>query len=798
MSWQLYKQSKRQFRVEQRLAEHQYVNRCITELCDSHQVDHKYFWYLVNRHKKVVSRVNATRDEVSDNVVYDPDKVRSSWSRYFEHLYTPVEDNNGYDDNHKLQVESEIDKLLAVSTEDEPAVQFTVDEVKYVCQSLCKNKAPGWDTISAEHLLYGGNNLYRLLAVVFNRVSKSHVVPEYLKKAVIVPIPKGRDKNLLSKDNYRGISLLSVVTKVYEKLLMKWYEERCAPDINVLQGACLKHCSSLNMSLMLQEGIAGLRHGGNTVYVCLLDARKAFDTVWHKGLFYKLARTGCNIHLWRILYNFYQGFNCTVQVAGGRSPWFTARQGVHQGGPFSMKLYTVFNSDLLEELVCSGHGARLTGTNIACPSYADDIALVALHKPSLQALMDISVDHSSRWRYNFNPIKSSVLIFGRDECPARSLVLGDQEVEIVKCAKHLGVPLAVDASGLDKVVEEFVSKGRRSSYASLALGNRYHPVPPLLLSKLYWSVSIPQMTFGLELVNLTAKARHVLDSAHMSAAKVIQGLPAQSSNPCVLAPLQWWSMDAFLSYKRIMLLWRILVLPSSLVVKQFIVARYLKALREGITGYSTGPLRSMMQSLVECGLLDQVTRSIVSGIFCSSAEWKRIVKSQITAYERNKWMAQISMYKKLKLFALVVRQEVWPWWAYVRHFPQCTRECRTMIRLLVGEHCLASNPGSRTAQKNASRICDWCSSYKREEVSHFLFECSSIQQALCRFWSDMRNVAPPQLVNAMQTMSPQDLTVFCMSGFCCKYTPEWSIVYSVVCKYIHAAYVTRLAALNQC
>jgi hypothetical protein len=420
--------------------------------------------------------------------------------------------------------------------------------------------------------------------------------------------------------------LLPVVAKVYEKLLLQWYQLRCGPKINPLQGACLDKCSSFNSALILQEGIAGLRGGGNTAYVCLLDTRKAFDTVWHAGLFYKLAKSGCNIHIWRILWNFYEGFKCSVQIAGGRSEWFVARQGVHQGGPFSMKLYTVFNGDILDQLLLSGNGAKLAGIDIACPAYADDIALVAVHKPHLQALLDIAVEHSRCWRYNFNPSKSFALVFGKDHCPQRNLCLSGTALNITRSSKHLGVPLAVDTGSLDAIIEEGISKGRRSFYASLALGNRYNPVPPLTLSNLYWSVSVPQMTYGLELVNLSVNARHALNSVHLTAAKIIQGLPVQTSTPAVLAPLQWWSMDGYLAYKRLLLLWRILLLPVSLIAKQVAVARIHDYLNGRMSDSFVGPIKLCVQSLVKYGLLNEVVGCVTSGIYLPLHVFKRTVK----------------------------------------------------------------------------------------------------------------------------------------------------------------------------
>ena len=190
---------------------------------------------------------------------------------------------------------------------------------------------------------------------------------------------------------------------------------------NGLQGACLKGCSSLSTTLLLRETIAHNLDRGSSVYVCLLDARKAFDSVWYPGLFFKLNLLGCNINLWRVLWDYYQGFECCVFVAGGHTNWFQIQQGVHQGAPFSMRLYVAYNNDLLDELQSSDLGAGISSprVNLCCPAYADDIAIVAIHKRSMQSMLNITATHSSRWRYDFNPQKSHVLIFGPDIDPGR-------------------------------------------------------------------------------------------------------------------------------------------------------------------------------------------------------------------------------------------------------------------------------------------------------------------------------------------------------------------------------------------
>ena len=219
-----------------------------------------------------------------------------------------------------------------------------------------------------------------------------HEVPQHFKKAIIVPIPKGL------KDNYRGISLLPVLSKVYEQLLLDWYSETEITRVNHLQTACQPRGSSLQTTTLLREVISYNTSRGNNVYVALLDTQKAFDSVWIDALFYKLNAMGCNQALWRILYFYYTDFQGCVFTVRKQSDWFDILVGVHQGAPFSMKMYTTFNSDLLDLLCRISGKATIPGINVpvCAPAYADDIAVVAIYKPALQNMLDVAYSHSCR------------------------------------------------------------------------------------------------------------------------------------------------------------------------------------------------------------------------------------------------------------------------------------------------------------------------------------------------------------------------------------------------------------------
>ena len=105
---------------------------------------------------------------------------------------------------------------------------------------------------------------------------------------------------------------------------------------------------------------------------------------------------GCNNVLWQVLRHFYINFRSCVFIGNQQSSWFDVLLGVHQGAPFSMKMYMVFNNDLLDCLCSMAIGAGISGVDIplVCPAFADDVAIVTLHRPLLQRLIIIIIFYS--------------------------------------------------------------------------------------------------------------------------------------------------------------------------------------------------------------------------------------------------------------------------------------------------------------------------------------------------------------------------------------------------------------------
>jgi hypothetical protein len=353
---------------------------------------------MINNIKRKVKFTHPI--QANGKVTSDPDEICDIWSRYFKELYPPKEMEH-FDDDFKEYVDECVEDMLRKSYEDSSTIMISRindSEVLAAIKTLKNGKAPGWDAVLAEHLKYGGQAVIACLTTLFNAMIMLEHIPKALKVGIIIPIPKGeKDPTILT--NNRGITLLPVIGKVFEKVLMarhmQWAESRNTVD--QLQGSAQDNCSSLHTSLLLRETIAYNNECDSTVYVALLDMAKAFDLVWINGLLYKLHQTGMDPVIWRMLKKSYTNFICHVRIKDSISEGFAAGTGVHQGAPWSMYLFQVNINDLLKNLKSSGLGANILQILTGNPAYADDLAIACLHKTMLQQQLNIVQLFSSTW-----------------------------------------------------------------------------------------------------------------------------------------------------------------------------------------------------------------------------------------------------------------------------------------------------------------------------------------------------------------------------------------------------------------
>ena len=117
--------------------------------------------------------------------------------------------------NGKEQVDQNIEASAQEQCIEEPNTQ----EVMEVIKELRNNKAPGGDNIWGELVKCGGDKLIQLIYGLIEGVWGQDVMPKEWIMTIICSIHKESDK--MDCQNYRGIALLSVIYKVFVKILTK-------------------------------------------------------------------------------------------------------------------------------------------------------------------------------------------------------------------------------------------------------------------------------------------------------------------------------------------------------------------------------------------------------------------------------------------------------------------------------------------------------------------------------------------------------------------------------------------------
>jgi hypothetical protein len=613
-------------------------------------------------------------------------------------------------------------------------------------------------------------------------------IPDCFKRGVICPIPKGGGKDSSKKENNRPITLLPCLYKVFEKVLLHRFDDWLSQNKKIceLQGAGMSGCSSVDTVGLLQETVAHHTQTGNTVYVVLLDVAKAFDSVWIEGLLYKLFDMGIEGRFWRLLRLCYDDFKCSVLINNVKSEMFNVYRGVHQGAPLSMRLYQVFNNDLVTKLSTMHVSVGILDLRSGVPTFADDIALIALFKVCMNILLGTAFSHSRTWRYDFHANKSLGLRFGKDMAESQSLVLGDVVIAVKSGETHMGVP--VSCTNVKEQIVKRCEKVKREVKAMMSMGNARFPLPPTVGSRIYRAVCLPKLLYGLEVCPLDKTCMSELDKTQRYCAKIIQGLPMQTPNPVPEATLGWPSVSCVIDFAKIMFLYRWLSMPTSSIYKRVAILKIVSHIYGNPNQCFSGPLLEGYRLFLQYGLEQHVSNILDHGVTLSIKEMKRVAWKVVYQGELNRWRAKIMLYGSLTIFkSCIVNPELCVWWNLCHIRPHLTKAARSVVRLTCGQHCI------RLGQRNNnSLLCKQCDLYEVENVSHLLFECTRFNDVRTSAWDDVINEMPLPLITHMNQMGIRKRTEFLFSGFNCNFTPEWLDLYEAAALYIHKLYRLRV------
>ena len=201
------------------------------------------------------------------------------------------------------------------------------------------------------------------------------------------------------------------------------------------------------------------RNGSDT-FVCVMDMKKAFDTVQHSILFRKLLARGIPATHVRLLMVMYSKQSANVRWNNDLSKLFPISNGVKQGAVLSAILFCVYIDDLFKELRRKRSGCWIDGHFCGMLGYADDIMLISPTVDGLQEMIDTSSNfmksHNLSFSTNPDPrkCKTKCMAFLKKDRDITPLQMNGNDLPWVTSAKHLGTKVENKIDGMAKDLME--------------------------------------------------------------------------------------------------------------------------------------------------------------------------------------------------------------------------------------------------------------------------------------------------------------------------------------------------------
>ena len=409
-------------------------NKYFTQKLENARSDLKVTWKILKDLMKTTKRKSNYPNafKYNNNMISDSALIAGQFNDYFTNIGPSL--------NLKLQ-DTNIDPMHYLGGNYVHSLFFSptdVSEVNCLLNEINVNKSTGPDGLHPAVIKSVAQHISPILVHIFNNSMLTGIIPKALKVAQITPIYKADDP--MEFINYRPISILPVLSKILEKVVLKRLLDFLNKHdiLNSSQFGFRKHHSTTLALIDLIDNISNSLDNKDYTIGVFLDLSKAFDTINHEILLNKLSYYSIRGRQLTWFSNYLSNRQQYVNFNGTSSQRNIIKCGVPQGSILGPILFLLYINDILNSSSFFKFILFADDTNIIC---SDKSLTTLLHN------VNVEMNKVSLWlkanKLTLNTMKTKFMLFvpknKRVNTDTVKLYIDGSEIEQTKIQKFLGV-----------------------------------------------------------------------------------------------------------------------------------------------------------------------------------------------------------------------------------------------------------------------------------------------------------------------------------------------------------------------
>ena len=510
----------------------------LTRKLESLQLENpKQYW-------KVLSELNEEHTNKIDPSTTIPP------GQWYDYLYDLKQDK--LNSPIEIEIRQKLEILEKTKIFNELDYQITEKEVQKAISNLKNNKSAGLDQICNEMFKCLSNSILKLVTKIFNNILLSSKNPTDWSKGYVTAIHKAND--ISDPNNYRCLTINSQFGKLFNRVLNSRLNNYLVKNklIDPCQIGFQKgkrtsdHIYTLNTLIQKYTKLKKRK-----VYACFIDLKKAFDKVWHLGLYYKLHQMNISTNFYNIIKSMYTENEICFKYNNRITKFLKSNIGVKQGDNLSATLFNMYINDLTKSFTEECDPVYIGDSKVFCLMYADDLIILSETPDGLQTSLDILSQYCSLWKLEISETKTKIIIFeNRKEHCKTIFKLGKYQLERVYEYKYLGVVMSYNGNLTPAKVD--LSIRSQKAYFKLRKLLGIEIIKPKLYLDIFDKTVVPILTYGSEIWGIfnTKTTRYtkyqspnylydefIGEKLHTKLCKILLGVNQKTSNMATRAEL---------------------------------------------------------------------------------------------------------------------------------------------------------------------------------------------------------------------------------------------------------------------